>query len=428
MALFGRSKKPVTVEPPRPDPAQLAPPPAPGPHGTRTVEGQRDWICSMLEPLMPFGMRLLDAAGLSLCENLTADGDLPALPEAACDGYAVISVDVRDVDPGTGVVLTVAADVHEEASAVPVLVGHPMPPGADAVVPLDAAVVDSGRLLVDHSVDAGDNVRQVGSDVADGAVIAAPGTMLDERLLGLIGGAGFDKVLCRPRPRVVVLSLREGGPTSQAFEVAARQHRDAASFMVASAARADGAQVWRENSDAQDADSVAEAVTDQLIRADLLITVGGVERGADGLLAEALDGLGPIDFSTVALHPGPGQGFGLIGADRVPVLMLGSDPASAYTGYVAFGGPMIRVLMGAGAGGVAARVRLDAPVSGSSGFCEYIPAWVTIGPEGPHALPMTERLGDLGVIARCNGLLVLDEGVSSARHGDHLDCLVLGPR
>ena len=108
--------------------------------------------------------------------------------------------------------------------------------------------------------------------------------------------------------------------------------------------------------------------------------------------------------------------------------MLGSDPASAYTGYVAFGGPMIRVLMGAGAGGVAARVRLDAPVSGSSGFCEYIPAWVTIGPEGPHALPMTERLGDLGVIARCNGLLVLDEGVSSARHGDHLDCLVLGPR
>ena len=41
---------------------------------------------------------------------------------------------------------------------------------------------------------------------------------------------------------------------------------------------------------------------------------------------------------------------------------------------------------------------------------------------------VTDTVGHFDVIARCNGLLVLDEGVSSARHGDHLDCLVLGPR
>lgn len=427
MALFGRSKKSAAPEPAEPETTRLALAPEPGPHGARTVEGQRDWICSMLEPLMPFGMNLIDASGLSLCEDLLADGDLPALPEASCDGYAVISIDVRDVDPAGGVVLTITSDVHEPASAVPVLVGHPMPPGADAVVPLEAAiVVDGENLLVKCSVDAGVNVRQVGSDAADGSVIATAGTMLDERLLGLIGGAGFDKVLCRPRPRVVVLSLRERGRSSQAFEMAARQHRDAASFMVASACRADGAQVWREESAALEAASIAEAVTDQLIRADLLITIGGIEQGADGPLAEALEGLGPVDFSTVALRPGPVQGFGLIGADRVPVLMLGSDPAGAYTGYEAFGRPVIRTLMGASPERPVVRATLDAPVSGDRGVCEYIPARAVAGPDGLHALPLADRPGALGAIARCDGFLVLGEGSMSAQAGDGLDYLALG--
>ncbi|RLP09931.1 hypothetical protein D7U36_07110 [Propionibacterium australiense] len=429
MALFGRSKKPVAVKPAEPEAKQLAPAPAPGPHGARTVEDQRDWICSMIEPLMPFGMNLIDASGLNLCEDLLADGDLPALPEAACDGYAVISVDVRDVDPRTGAVLTITSDVHAEASAVPVLVGHPMPPGADAVVPLDAAdVIDGENLLVRCSVEAGANVRQVGSDAADGTVIAKAGTKLDARLLGLIGGAGFDKVLCRPRPRVVVLALREKGQLSQAFEVTARQHRDAASFMVASAARDAGAQVWREESAAQDAAAVAEVVTDQLIRADLLITVGGIERGADGLLAEALTGLGPIDFSTIALRPGPVQGFGLVGADRVPVLMLSSDPASAYTGYEVFGRPAIASLMGAEPERATTQVRLDAPVDGDRSVCEYVPAQVMSTPDGVHALPLTDRPGSLGQIARCDGFLVLGEGSLSAQAGDLVDYVALGGR
>jgi len=429
MALFGRSKKSVAVKPAEPEVKQLAPAPAPGPHGARTAEDQRDWICSMIEPLMPFGMNLLDASGLNLCEDLLADGDLPALPEAACEGYAVISVDVRDVDPKAGVVLTITSDVHEEASAVPVLVGHPMPPGADAVVPLDAAdVIDGENLLVRCSVEAGANVRQVGSDVADGSVIAKAGTTLDPRLLGLIGGAGFDKVLCRPRPRVVVLALHEKGRLSQAFEVTAQQHRDAASFMVASAARDAGAQVWREESVAQDAAAVAEAVTDQLIRADLLITLGGIEQGADGLLAEALTGLGPVDFSAIALRPGPVMGFGLIGADHVPVLMLGSDPASAYTGYEAFARPAIAALMGTDHERAATQVRLDAPVSGESGVCEYIPAQVMSTPDGLHALPLTGRPGSLGPVAHCDGFLVLGEGSASAQAGDLIDFVAFGDR
>lgn len=425
MAFFGRGRKTEQLGKVEPETVELADRPDPGPHGTRTVEAQRSWICSMVEPLMPFGMNLLDASGLNLCEELRADGDLPALPEAACDGYAVISVDVRDVDPSTGVALTLASDVHREASAVPVLTGHPMPPGADTVVPLGAAVVDGGRIVVSEPVVEGANVRQVGSDAADGAVIVEAGTTLDERLLGLIGGAGFDKVLCRPRPRVVVLALGERDRPSQAFTVSARQHRDASSFLLAAAARRDGAQVWREESDAHEVAAVAEAVTDQLIRADLLITVGGIEQGADGLLPEALAGLGPVDVSTVALHPGPLVGFGLIGADQVPVLMLGIDPAGACTGYEAFGRPVIRTLMGAAPERVPSPVILDAPVSGDTAVCDYIPASLLAAPDGLHAVALGERLGGLGAIARCDGLLLLDEGRSSAAAGERLDCLVL---
>ena len=39
--------------------------------------------------------------------------------------------------------------------------------------------------------------------------------------------------------------------------------------------------------------------------------------------------MGPCDFAQVAMQPGKPQGFGLIGYDRVPMIMLPGNPVSA---------------------------------------------------------------------------------------------------
>src|SRR3989337_467251 len=46
------------------------------------------------------------------------------------------------------------------------------------------------------------------------------------------------------------------------------------------------------------------------------------------------------------MQPGKPQGFGLIGDDRIPMIMLPGNPVSAFVSFEAFARPVIRKLMG----------------------------------------------------------------------------------
>ncbi len=421
MALFGRKKSPDPLPVPEPEP-ELPPAPEPGPLGLRTVSDQREYLLSMIEPLMPFGMRLLDAWGLSLCEDLTAEGDLPAVPEAECDGFAVIATDVEETSGGSVTRLAVRPDVHKVGAAVPVLAGQPMPDGADAVLPLAQGEVRGDALLVHRAVRPGDHVRATGADAVDGEVLVESGRRLDARIIGLLAGAGFDKVFCRPRPRVVVLAVGELRPGRDVVELDAAQRRDAASHMVAAAAKADGAQVWREAVPGDDPAAVAETVSDQLIRADLMIVCGGVANGPDGLLGQALTRLGPTEFTEVAMEPGGQLGFGLIGQDQIPLLMLSSAPTSAYATYQVFGRPMLRKLMGARqVVPEAIRCTLDGTLSGDANSFQIIPGRMRREAESLHVRPLAGA-GGLDVLTDADVLIIIPDEVSNLANGQAVDC------
>ena len=70
MALFGRKKKvaaPTDEAVPEPT---LPEAPEPDGDGRRTVDAHRDYVLGLVQPLPPFGMALLDAWGLALCESV----------------------------------------------------------------------------------------------------------------------------------------------------------------------------------------------------------------------------------------------------------------------------------------------------------------------------------------------------------------------
>ncbi|SES04092.1 molybdopterin molybdotransferase [Propionibacterium cyclohexanicum] len=421
MALFGHKRSPAPPPAPEPEPT-LPAAPEPGPLGLRTVDDQRDYLLSMVEPLMPFGMRLLDAWGLSLCEDLTAEGDLPAVPEAECDGYAVIATDLEEPSATSATKLAIRSDVHKVGAAVPVLAGQPLPEGADAVLPLTDGTADSGVLLVRRAVRSGEHVRAVGADAADGEVLVESGRRLDARIIGLLAGAGFDKVFCRPRPRVVVLAVGESRPGVGVVELDAAQRRDAASHMIAAAAKADGAQVWREVIPGDDPAAVAETVSDQLIRADLLVACGGMAGGPEGLMGQALAGLGPVEFTDVAMAPGGQQGFGLIGQDQIPLLMLPSAPTAAYAAYQVFGRAMVRKLMGA-RHVVPELISciLDAPVTSQDGVFELVPGRLRREAEALHVRPLSGA-GGLDVLTDADVLIAVPGDVTGLAAGRVAHC------
>jgi molybdopterin molybdotransferase len=121
---------------------------------------------------------------------------------------------------------------------------------------------------------------------------------------------------------------------------------DSNGVMLAMAAQAAGAQAFRAGPVPDDEDVFLRTVEDQLIRADLIITSGGVSMGAYDTVKAVLSKVGTVDFVKVAMQPGMPQGFGVLGPDRVPIFTLPGNPVSAYISFEVFVRPVIRRMLG----------------------------------------------------------------------------------
>ncbi|MBA2725312.1 MAG: molybdopterin molybdenumtransferase MoeA, partial [Actinobacteria bacterium] len=111
-----------------------------------SVEAARSRILASLTPCEPIQVRIGEAAGLVLAEDRFASHPLPRFDNSAMDGYAVRSEDVESASDGYPVELKVVGEVRAGAAgdaaigpgeAVRIMTGAPVPPGADAVVPVE---------------------------------------------------------------------------------------------------------------------------------------------------------------------------------------------------------------------------------------------------------------------------------------------------
>ena len=323
--------------------------------GMRSVEEHLEAVLAMIRPLPPFEQHLLDAHGHRLAEDVIAPRDVPLFDNSAMDGYAVRRIDVLGADKDQPAVLTVTQELPAGTPAeveigpgacARIMTGAPIPPGADAVVPVEWTDGGADGTVQIYRVPwPGAHVRHTGEDIRTGQTLLTAGTALAARQLGLLAAVGRDLVAVRPSPRVVIIStgseLVEPGA-----ELKPGQIPDANGYTLSAAAREAGAVAYRVGVVADDPRLLLDTIEEQLIRADLVVTTGGVSVGAYDVVKEALSGLGTVEFGRVAMQPGMPQGFGVVGQDEIPIFTLPGNPVSAYVGFELFVRPAIRKLAG----------------------------------------------------------------------------------
>ncbi|MGB3954457.1 MAG: gephyrin-like molybdotransferase Glp [Brooklawnia sp.] len=421
MRLFTRrAPAPESVEEPpqvvEPELTLPDPPPVDD-RGRRTVAAQREYLLSLVEPLPAFGMYLLDAWGTAVCEDIVADTHAPAEDLVAVNGFAVRAQDLTGLEADATATLRLRDDykVSKVGSAVRVRAGQLLPEGADAVIPADQARLDGNVLTVHGRVSRGSHVRWIGSDVRIGVPIMRSGERLDARRSAMLAMAGIDRVLARPRPRVVVLSVADQ----------ASDPSDVESHLIAAAARADGAQVWRVGLPVSSDRELRDAISDQLIRADIVVVSGTL--APDGQLVRVVRQLGDIDLTDIALEPSGGVGFSLVGEDQVPMVMLPDDPVEAYVGYQFFIRPLVRRLAGAPVVN-SEQVNCLAGADLPGGLDVVQVRFGTIREQQgervvvPLGNPSHPRLADL---VGADAMIVLDEESASVQLGDRVGCWLL---
>lgn len=402
-----------------------------------SVEEHFSRIVGTVRRLPSIGLNLLDAQGCVLAQDVTSEVPLPGFTNSAMDGYAVHAADVAAASEKTPVRLPVVHDIAagntQALSLAPgqsmrIMTGAPMPHGADAVIPVEHTDGGLAKVTVLAPVPAGHNVRQAGEDVEGGDLVMRAGIRLGPRQIALLAAVGVGQVQVTPKPRVVVIStgdeLIEAGTLPRFGQVV-----DSNGLMLTAAVRALDCLPFRVGCVRDDARTFLSTIESQLLRADAVITTGGVSMGAYDTVKEVLSRVGTMQFDKVAMQPGMPQGFGTLGDDEVPVFTLPGNPVSAMVSFEVFVAPALRLMAGrlrhetslvravasdswtAPAGKVQfARIVLS---HNGSGYMAAI-----AGMQGSHAL---------GSMAGANALAVIPADVTSVRAGDQVLCHPLEP-
>lgn len=401
----------------------------------RSVDEHLSQILSTVTRLAPMEVTLVDARGCRLSVDLSAPSSLPRFDNSAMDGYAVRASDLEGASDQNPVDLPVVGDIAagdpgglsvRPGLCVRIMTGAPVPPGADAVVPVEWTDGGVAKVRITRAPDVGAHVRHVGEDLKAGELVLAAGTELGAAQLGLLAASGYRSVPVHPRPRVVVLStgseLVEPGD-----EVGPGQIVDANGYALTAAATASGAQAYRAGIVRDDARTLLAVLEDHLIQADLVITSGGVSVGAYDVVKEVLTRIGTVGFHKVAMQPGMPQGFGVLGPDRVPIFGLPGNPVSALVSFEVFVRPAIRQMLGASPHPQLISARLLQDVTGSPlGRRQYLRSRVEIV-DGAYAVRLVGGTGShlLAGMAAADSLVVVDEHTEQVAAGQPVPVLML---
>ena len=200
-------------------------------------------------------------------------------------------------------------------------------------------------------------MRARGSDVGAGELALRAGTVLGPPQIGLLAAIGRGTVAGpAAAARRRALHRQRAGPAGRGAGARPDPRLQLLHRSPPPPARP-GAIAYRVGAVADDAETLRDTIEDQLIRADLVVTTGGVSVGAYDVVKEVLSSVGDedepgsgVDFRKLAMQPGKPQGFGSIGPDRTPILTLPGNPVSSYVSFEVFVRPVIRTLMGAADG------------------------------------------------------------------------------
>ena len=208
-------------------------------------------------------------------------------------------------------------------------------------------VVDTAERRTTVAIPAGlrpgANVRKAGEDVAAGATVLAPGSVLRPQDVAALASLGVADVKCFARLRVAIVStgdevVRPGAALAEG------QVYDANAPMLASLVTSAGAVATDLGVLPDDLPQVKARLAEAASQFDVIITSGGASQGEEDYLIAALDALGKRHLWQLAIKPGRPMSFGQIG-DCV-VLGLPGNPVAVLVCFLLYAWPLLRRMGG----------------------------------------------------------------------------------
>jgi molybdenum cofactor synthesis domain-containing protein len=354
---------------------------------------------------------LAAAFGRILAADAVAREEFPPHARSMMDGFAVRSADAAQTRRITGEVRMgrPAPSAVGESEAMRIPTGGSLPPGADAVIPIEDARESGASVAFGVAPEAGQYVTAAGSDMSSGQVAIAAGRRIGGPEMGVLATLGEVVVPVYRRPRFAVISTGDE-LVDAALVPGEGQVRDSNRWAIAGTLAALGADVVQLPNVRDDLAELRAALAVGLAQADAVILTGGSSVGERDLTPDAIELFDGPGIIVHGLRVKPGKPTLLAAVGPKPVIGLSGNPASALTILEAVCAPLVRAMTGERAARAAFIPALaGAAFTGRAGWTWYVPAELRRDAAGERAYPLPLRSANTSLLARASGYVVLTE-------------------
>ncbi len=340
-------------------------------------------------PLPAERVKLHDALGRVLAEEIVADSDLPPFDRSQMDGYAVRAEETGDAPVRLRIAGESAAGKgwhHElkQGEAVRIMTGAPVPVGADSVQQVELAheLKDGTVVELLETVELGKSIVKRGSEIKAGEIVLQSGLRINAAMMAVLAAFGYAEVAVGQRPRVGVLAT--GTELVSVNEKPGEdQIRDSNNYSISAYAQLAGALVQRVAFARDETSVLKNQIAEAAESCDAIVTSGGVSMGVYDVTKAALKELdAEIFFERVALRPGKPTVFARL-PNGTLVFGLPGNPVSVAVTFNLFARTALLAMQGVTDPALKYETAVLArSVKGNTDRDSYLPAQLTTNDDG----------------------------------------------
>ena len=356
-----------------------------------------------------------EALGRILAEDTSAPVDLPHFARSAMDGYAVRAEDTHGATEGLPAYLKVVGEIAmgqpatmklSPSEAALIHTGGMLAVGADAVVMVEnTRGVDTSMIEVVRPAAKGENVIQIGEDMAKGDALLPHGSLLRAQDIGSLLSLGITKVAVFEKVKVALI------PTGDELvppedDPGLGQIRNTNVFALAALAAKAGAtpvvmDIVRDNYE-----SLRATAHKALDLADIVVFSAGSSVSTRDMTARVIESLGKPGVLVHGVSLRPGKPTILAAVGRKPVFGLPGNPASAMITFGIFVTPAIYRLSGCSRSPqpFAVKAKLTRNIPSAAGREDYVPVKIEEKNGEMFADPVFGKSNLLFAMVRADGI------------------------